>query len=107
VNSLSFLDIQELPFVVPDFEKEFLSFINPLFNQLCRFYEKLEAQQLIEQLWKQITVLYVKRRDFSGGATSSNNLACENEAKKIIYIALKDNKTVEFDEDEMQIFQHC
>ena len=48
--------------------------------------------------------MYVKRRDFSGGATSSNNLACENEAKKIIYIALKDNKSVEFDEDEMQIF---
>jgi hypothetical protein len=32
VNSLSFLDIQELPFVVPDFEKEFITFINPLFN---------------------------------------------------------------------------
>ena len=24
-----------------------------------------------------------------------------------MYQALKDNKTVEFDEDEMQIFQHC
>ncbi len=42
VNSLNFIDYQEFPYVVPDFEKEFVDFINPLFNQLSRFYEKLE-----------------------------------------------------------------
>ena len=42
VNSLNFIDYHEFPYVVPDFEKEFLTFINPLFNQLSRFYEKME-----------------------------------------------------------------
>jgi len=68
VNSLNFIDYHELPYVVPDFEKEFLTFINPLFNQLSRFYEKLEQQTHIEAVWKQIAVMYIKRRDFSGGS---------------------------------------
>jgi hypothetical protein len=42
VNSLNFLDLSELPLVLPDFEKDFVTFLNPLFNQLSRFYEKLE-----------------------------------------------------------------
>jgi hypothetical protein len=110
VNALNFLDYQELPYVVPDFEKEFLTFINPLFNQLCRFYEKLESQSTIESVWKQIAVLYVRRRDYSGGSaaqglTGTNLIiSIENDAKKIIYQALKENKTIEFDEDELQIF---
>lgn len=32
VNSLNFLDLNELPLVHPDYEREYLTFINPMFN---------------------------------------------------------------------------
>jgi hypothetical protein len=67
---LSFLDYNELPLIVPDFEKEFISFINPVFNQLSKYYDKIEQQAIVEDTWKTLAILYIKRKDFSGGATS-------------------------------------
>jgi hypothetical protein len=54
----------------------------------------------------------VKRRDFSGGSHSGLTgaqqlIALENDAKKVMFQAIQDNKQIEFDEDEIQIFQHC
>lgn len=102
VNCLNFIDFQELPVVVPDFEKEFNAFMNPLFNQLARYFEKLDQHSQIESCWKSLTLMYVKRREMAQGSHQ-----IEKEAKTVMYEAVKANKPIEFDEDELQIFQHC
>lgn len=70
--------------------------MNPLFNQLARYFEKLDQHSQIESCWKSLTLMYVKRREIAQGSHQ-----VEKEAKTMMYEAVKANKPIEFDEDEL------
>ena len=80
--------------------------MNPLFNQLSRFYAKLEQQQTIDSYWKKLAQIYVKRHTLDSDSQTAAHHH-DPEVKKLLYEAVTLNKQVEFDEDELSIFQHC
>jgi hypothetical protein len=71
VHSLSFIDFEELPYVTRDFEADFVQTINPIFAKLYTFYDKLNEQTLIEEHWKKVIKIYVKRKHQDSDVSSS------------------------------------
>eukprot|EP00347_Sterkiella_histriomuscorum_P020384 403338008 len=103
ILSLQFIDFGEIPHVVPDFEKEFKEFMNPLFNQLSDYFQKLDQNQKVDEYWRKLTIQYIKRKN----SDLNNQSAIDNEVKKVMAEAVAQKKEVDFDEDEISIFQHC
>ncbi|CDW85365.1 at hook motif family protein [Stylonychia lemnae] len=128
IFSLQLIDLSEVPLVVPDYEREFKEFINPLFNQLSKFLQSVDQTQIIDKYWKKLVEGFVRRR--IANSDSRPNHSIESEVSKIISDEIQRSKEkheqkakamiksgqiitdddacdFQFDEDEFALQQHC
>lgn len=51
-----------MPFVISDYENEFVTNISPILKNLSDFYANLPEQSLIEDYWKKAARIYVVKK---------------------------------------------
>ena len=64
INSLQFIDFQELPTLMADFNKDFENYINPLMKLLFYMFDDLGDKEDLLQVkttWIELTEIYKRR----------------------------------------------